>query len=168
MVYSSVAVANSFLFLHFNEEEHIEMNISRLNMLVFLTYCIHHLVIGAKTNNMIDELVIVGDYFPIYESIHRSFDNADYDYSITNYGKIFDLTSQKYIIPLINDDVKEYCFIKDLHEQFFNVENSHLEWLLTKDGTPYDLAYKNESLFIDTKSMNTDFLSNQSLSTKNI
>lgn len=168
MVYSSVAVANSFLFLHLNEEEHIEMNISRLNMLVFLTYCIHHIVIGSRTHNLMDELVIVGDYFPIYESIHRSFDNANYDESIKNYGKIFDLTSQKYIIPFINENAKEYYFIKDIHEQFFNIENSQLEWLLTKEGSPYDLAYKNESLFIDTKSMNTDFLSNKSLSTKNI
>lgn len=168
MVYSSVAVANSFLFLHFNEEEHIEMNISRLNMLVFLTHCIHSIVIGAKTNNMIDELVIVGDYFPIYESIHRSFDNADYDCSIMNYGKVFDLYSQKYITPFINNEAKEYCFIRDIHKQFFDMENYLIEDLLTKEGSPYDLAYKNENLFIDTKLLNTDFFSHSSLPNKNI
>lgn len=168
MIYSSVAVANSFLFLHFNEKEHIEMNISRINMLVFLTHCIHHIVVKGKENNMIDELVIVGDYFPVYESIHRSFDNINYDCSVENYGKVFDYTSQKYTTPFISNNFKEYCFIKDIHEQFFDIENYILENLLTKEGSPYDLAYNNQCLFIDTQSLNTDFLCNKYLSTKNI
>jgi len=85
-----------------------------------------------------------------------------------NYGKIFDLSSQKYITPFINNEAKEYCFIRDIHKQFFDMENYLIENLLTKEGSPYDLAYQNENLFIDTKLLNTDFLCHPSLPNKNI
>lgn len=150
MIYSSVAVANSFLFLHFNEQPHIEMNISRLNMLTFLTQSFHSMVAGSKTKCLIDEMAIVGDFFPIYESLYRNFNSVDDITPIKTYGKIMDYNNQKEIVPFINSNDQDYCFIKDTHEQFFDIENERIEWLITKEGSPYDLAYKNNSLFIDS------------------
>lgn len=165
MIYSSVAVANSYLFLHFNETPHVEMNISRLNMLTFLTQCSYHIATQNEHEHLIDELVIVGDYFPIYESIHRSFDNTNYDASITSYGKIFDYVNQRKITPFINSADKEYCFVKSIHEQFFDIENNNIEELLTKEGSPYDLAYKNECIFINEYFLNPTSYKNDLIKT---
>lgn len=146
MIYSSVAVANTFLFFHLNETKHIEMNISRLNL---LTYLAHSIISSQTKQNIIDELIIVGDYFPIYESIYRSFSHFNEDEHINSYGKKLDYSSQKEFSPIISEKDSSYIFVKHIHKNFYNMSNELIERLITMDGSPYDQAFNNEMTFIN-------------------
>lgn len=145
MFYSSVQVANTFLFLHLNHLKHVDMNIIRLHMLALLTQAI---VLDSSDQKIIDELIIVGPNWPLYEKIERSFYQYNDNSEIETYGFERDYSRQKEFINVIDNKELAYTYIQDIHKQFYEVDTITIANMLTRYGTPYYNAYEDDSLFI--------------------
>lgn len=146
MVYPSLAVANTFLFLHnHSHEQQVVMDIERLHHFCFLAHTLH--VQNFKTL-LIDELIIIGDYFTMYEGISRAFSESVEGQEITTYGKMLDYQSQRQIIPFIAEDDSSLCAVHEVFKNFCLFTNRKLEHFLNHKGTCYNTAASAGFLFI--------------------
>lgn len=146
MIYPSLAVANTFLFLHnHSHEQQVVMDIERLHQFCFLAHTLH--TQDFKTL-LIDELIIVGDYFPMYEGISRAFSDSLEGQEITSYGKMFDYQSQRQIIPFIEEEDGPLFIVREVYKNFCLFTNRKLEHFLNHRGTCYNTAASAGFLFI--------------------
>lgn len=147
MIYPSVAVANTFLFIHnHSDKQEMIMDIERLHQLCFLA---HTLLTQNSKTLLIDELIIVGDFYPMYEGISRAFSEEIEGTAIQSYGKLFDYPSQRYTIPFIEEEDKPLFIIREVYKNFCLFSNRKLEHFLNHKGTCYNTAASEGFLFIN-------------------